>query len=478
MLFTDAAFLFYFLPIALLLHFLTLAKGHKGSYPNLSRICLFFLTVIFYGFNNSWWLIPFFVSIVFDFIWSYLLYLEKEAWKRKLYVTFSVIQNLSLLALFKYYGSILQFIKSVNPEMSAHLPEFYQGNEILPLPAGISFYTFESLSYVIDIYRREIEFPTNPLDFFGFIAMFPRFVAGPIVRYRDIIGQFRVYKGMNLEKGFVLFIFGLAMKVVFADNFALFIPYAFDRTEAISTMGAWIGVFAYTMQIYFDFSGYSLMAIGLGQCLGFEFPANFNQPYKASSLQDFWRRWHISLSSWLRDYLYISLGGARKGKLRTYLNIIITMTLGGIWHGSSLVFLVWGMWHGIFLCLERIVQVPKKTALPYRVFVFLIVMLGWVFFRSTKGFTEAFAILRALFHLSSNQIPFVAEGLTNKPLSLSLCCLGIYYCFFAEDFFNSFMMQDWRAAKLSHKTIVFLLFIFVLIINFSAFTPPFLYFQF
>jgi alginate O-acetyltransferase complex protein AlgI len=307
-LFTDGIFLFYFLPAALLLHRLALGRS-RGYYPFCAKIVIFVLTLVFYGYRDVWWLIPFLVSVSFDFFWASLLIRAERPALRKALLFASVAQNLSLLALFKYR----EFLGAYVPFM----PSLAQDGLPLALPAGISFYTFESLSFVVDVYRREINSPLRAGDFFAFIGTFPRFIAGPIARYQSIVKQFRQYPGMQLEKGLVLFARGLFLKAVFADQFAVFVPYAFGNGFNGSSLAAVLGVLSYAMQIYFDFSGYSLMAIGLGYCLGFEFPNNFDRPYLATSLRDFWRRWHMTLSSWLRDYLYVPLGGNRRGPLRT-----------------------------------------------------------------------------------------------------------------------------------------------------------------
>ncbi len=477
MLFTEVTFLFYFLPAALLIHAITSRGIRGGRYNSASCLAIFILTLCFYGSKEPWWILPFIVSILFDFVWATLLARFQNARLRLVLVGLSVFQNLALLSLFKYWNPLVEALVGygwTTPEM---LPRLLLDGHALPLPAGISFYTFESLSFVIDVYRREIVPPRNPLSFFAFIGMFPRFIAGPIIRYKNLEAQFQNYPGMNLEAGLRTFIYGLFLKVCFADSFAPFVGYAFGQEGDLSFFSAWIGVFAYTMQLYFDFSGYATMAIGLGKCFGFTFPINFDRPYLATSLQDFWRRWHISLSSWLRDYLYVSLGGNRRGVLRLYLNLFVTMTLGGIWHGAGLTFLVWGMWHGLGLCLERASGLSERLArITQRVATFLFVMVGWVFFRG-RDLIEALLVLKAMFVPRRGMWDFQPEFIRTHSLSALMCLAGILFCFCWEErvpryFSPAITTGFWRSVG------TYMIFIGTLVLLLSAFNIPFLYFQF
>lgn len=477
MLFTDPFFLFYFLPAVLALHWLANRASAGRAYGNWARLCLFLSTLIFYGYSHAWWLAPFFVSIAFDFIWASALQRTQSPALRTLLLFASLTQNLSLLGLFKYWSFFKRLLAHVKPEWAVALPDLTENGAELPLPAGISFYTFESLSFVIDVYRREVTPPKNPLEFFAFIAMFPRFIAGPIVRYKDMVAQFAEYRGMQLEPGLLLFSLGLFLKCAFADSFGAFVPYAFDKFGEVSFVSAWLGVLAYTMQIYFDFSGYSLMAIGIGRCFGFRFPDNFRQPYLASSLQDFWRRWHISLSTWLRDYLYVPMGGSRKGSARTYLHLIITMGLGGLWHGASVNFVIWGLWHGGFLALERLFRLsdwlPKSL---HSVLTFFVVLFGWIFFRA-KYYTEAFSLIRVMFNPWATHLSASPEPLQIYSLSTSLCLLGLAYCFIWERRFLKYEIEAWVTIAWG-KVVGAAMLVFALLYSFSAGQIPFLYFQF
>lgn len=480
MLFTDNLFLFYFLPFSLLAHRFFAQFNRAGEYGVACRLTIFLLTCVFYGFKEPWWLIPFFICIGFDFLWAFLLTRTEDPTRRKLVVSLSVIQNLGLLTIFKYWGFLTATVVQRLPALQPYFPQLTFNESALPLPPGISFYTFESLSFVIDVYRRHVRSVKTPLEFFAFIGMFPRFVAGPIVRYRDVVSQFAHYRGMQIEKGLFIFIVGLFTKLCLADSFEIFVPYAFGRPFAddLSFPAVAIGTLAYSMQIYFDFSGYSMMAIGLGRCFGFQFPINFNRPYAAITLQDFWRRWHISLSSWLRDYLYISLGGNRRGKWRSYLNVFITMTIGGIWHGSNWVFLLWGVWHGFWLCVERAVGLSGRLhPTVHRIFTFGLVVCGWVFFRAGNT-QEAFKLLKILVNPFHQTFAFNPSPLLINPLPVFFCLVGILYAFVIEPRMPNIEVSELEGLTLRHRAVAAAMFTFSLAVLFSARTIPFLYFRF
>lgn len=476
MLFTDPIFLFYFLPFGLFIMRQVTRQATGREFPALARVLIFGLTTIFYGFREPWWLVPFIICIFFDFFWASRIHRSQSARARRLWLSLSVMQNLCLLGIFKYRAFILDNLGALGLTGMQWLRLEIQG-EPIGLPAGISFYTFESLSFVIDVYRRDILPPKKVSEFFGFIGMFPRFVAGPIVRYRDMVSQFRCYAGMQLEAGLFLFIYGLFLKVIFADNFEVFTRYAFDRSGQIDFLGAWIGSLSYTFHIYFDFSGYSLMAIGLGRALGFQFPTNFNRPYLATSAQDFWRRWHISLSSWLRDYLYISLGGSRHGKLRTMRNLLITMLLGGLWHGAAWHFVAWGAFHGAWLAIERAFPIREKWSENLnRKVTFVVVVIGWVIFRSENGIGEIGEILSAMFW--PRNFAFNPEGLVLHPISLAACFVGIWHCFVFEKRVDALALEQ-SVVKGARQVVAALAMLgTALFFGFSERSIPFIYFQF
>ena len=390
MLFNSYVFLFLFLPLLLLVYYGVLRTLRARN------AWLTLMSYIFYGWWNPLFCLLMIASTASDYVIGKYLYRAQTAGRRKLLITLTIVVNLSVLGFFKYYNF---FAASLNGALHwLHLPLYAPLVAGLVLPIGISFYTFESLSYTIDIYRGEVKPARNIIDFFCFISLFPHLVAGPIMRYVDLDQQLktRTHSEGKFAVGIIFFVTGLLKKLVIADNVAPLADALFEAHAHTTVLDAWLGSLAYTMQIYFDFSAYSDMAVGLGLMIGFEIIQNFNSPYQAVSVQDFWRRWHISLSSWLRDYLYLPLGGNRKGKYRTYLNLILVMLLGGLWHGAGWTFLAWGLYHGVLQAVERALgprhPLRQLPAWGQRLATFLLVLVGWVFFRATD-FTTAFRIL-------------------------------------------------------------------------------------
>ncbi|MEA1996442.1 MAG: MBOAT family O-acyltransferase [Gemmatimonadota bacterium] len=307
---------------------------------------------------------------------------------RKLWLVASILTNLSLLGFFKYYDFIAGNLNAVTQLFLDHGSGPFPLYNII-LPVGISFYTFQSMSYTIDLYRRKTRPVENLLTFACYVSMFPQLVAGPIVRFVEIEEQLRNLKSRidfdYIRLGIFFFVCGLVKKLIFADMIAARIDPLFIQYENLQFFGSWIAVLGYTLQIYFDFSGYSDMAVGLGYMLGFKLPINFNSPYKAANISDFWDRWHITLSHWLRDYLYFGMGGSRRGRLITLRNLVITMFLGGLWHGASWTFVFWGLYHGILLVVYHTMRERGWVSNSYplnRTVTFLAVIAGWVFFRS------------------------------------------------------------------------------------------------
>jgi alginate O-acetyltransferase complex protein AlgI len=332
--------------------------------------------------------------MIFSGLVNYLLTLrmEKESSDRKLSMIGAVIFNIGILGLFKYADFIILTINGLFSTAVAPLD--------LPLPIGISFYTFQTLSYVFDVYRRETAVQKNYFSLLLYITFFPQLIAGPIVQYHDIAQQI-VSRKVTLDKtshGLKRFVFGLSKKVLLANSMAVIVDRLFAlANNDISTSVAWIAAIAYLFQIYFDFSGYSDMAIGMGEMFGFHFKENFNYPYVATSMQDFWRRWHISLSSWFRLYVYIPLGGNRKGKNRALFNRILVFFLTGLWHGASWTFVVWGLYHGLFLLLEQTVLKVHRWPNPVRrIYMLMVVLIGFVIFRS-ENFTQALVFIQSMF---------------------------------------------------------------------------------
>lgn len=325
---------------------------------------------------------------------------------RKRYLIFSIVSNLAILAYFKYTNFFLSNLNGLLPS-DAQLPRL----DIL-LPAGISFYTFKSMSYTIDVYRKEIEPRDHVMDYVTFVTFFPELIAGPIVRASVFLPQMGRPLGLTrtgLQHGLSLFLLGLTKKVVVADTLAKVADPVFEAPGLYAQSTLWMGVLAYALQIYCDFSGYSDMAIGTAKMVGYDLPQNFDMPYIARNPPEFWRRWHITLSQWLRDYLYIPLGGNRKSSVRTYTNLFLTMLLGGLWHGASWNFVLWGALHGAALTVHRVWQVrqlPAPPALLARATMFIFVMLCWIPFRAPST-AVSISILRGLFGSPSGNIVFI-----------------------------------------------------------------------
>jgi D-alanyl-lipoteichoic acid acyltransferase DltB (MBOAT superfamily) len=353
------------------------------------------LLVASYFFYMSW--NPKFVALLLtltaiDYTAALLIAHTQEPRRRKAMLLVSLAANLGFLGFFKYFNFLGDNLAALLGK-----PAHAFALDIV-LPLGISFHTFQSISYVVDVYRRQQAAVRSPLDYALFIAFFPQLVAGPIVRARDFFRDLHHWSApapADQLRGVLLIALGLAKKVALADQFAQIADQYFRAPSAHPGMlPAWSGAFAFAMQIYFDFSGYTDMAIGMAKLFGFHFPVNFRRPYLATSITDFWRRWHISLSSWLRDYLYIPMGGNRGGRLRTYRNLLLTMLLGGLWHGASWNFVVWGGYHGVLLAIERATGESKRLIrIPL---TFMLVLLGWVFFRAAT-FSDSLYVLRAMF---------------------------------------------------------------------------------
>ena len=370
MVFSSLVFLWLFLPVVFALYFTA-----KEQYRN---VILLIASLFFYAWGEPVYVLVMILSIIVNCFCGLKIGAAEEH-KRKRALFWGVFVNLALLGVFKYTGF---FTENVNAIFGLQVEVKH-----LPLPIGISFYTFQSISYLVDIYRRVCEPQRNIIKMGLFISFFPQLIAGPILKYYDIASQIdkRQVTLPLFNEGAVRFLQGLAKKVIIANIMAKTADEIFALgLNDLSTPAAWIGIIAYTFQIYFDFSGYSDMAIGLGKMFGFHIHENFNYPYTATSIKDFWRRWHISLSTWFKEYLYIPLGGNREGTLKTYRNLMIVFFLTGLWHGASWNFVVWGLFHGTFLVLERIFPIEKMLhfRLLKSIYALLVVMVGWVFFRA------------------------------------------------------------------------------------------------
>lgn len=376
MVFSSSLFLVYFLPIFLLVYHL-FPRGYKNY-------IILLASIVFYSWGAPIFVYVIIISTIIDFYLVKSLHLSKKALQRKILLSLSIFINLGLLLYFKYANFFVDNVNAVLESFGATQLAWTS----VALPIGISFYTFQTLTYSIDVYRR-IHAPLEKVsDYLLYIMSFPQMIAGPIVRFSSIADQITGRKETVDDKliGFYRFSIGLAKKVLIANVMAEQADLIFESNLPKMSMGnAWLGMLAYTFQIYFDFSGYSDMAIGLGRMMGFKFPENFNSPYTSQSISEFWRRWHITLGTFMRDYLYIPLGGNRvASKSRLFFNLWIVFLLSGLWHGASWNFVIWGAYHGVFLILDRIFLIKvlnKLGKVPSILFTFLVVMIGWVVFR-------------------------------------------------------------------------------------------------
>lgn len=373
MVFSSLVFMFAYLPITLLAYYLVPRQGRN--------IFLFIVNLIFYGWGEPRLVLLMVFNIFFNYIGGWLVdKYRADAKKKKLFLILTCVLDIGILAVFKYTGMITE---TLNMLPFLNIPELQ-----ISLPIGISFYTFQTMSYVIDVYRDDAPVSKNFINFGTYVALFPQLIAGPIVRYRDIAEQL-VNRRETLEmftKGVKLFMVGLAKKVIIANTMGTLTTNIFATTDENGVVGTWVGMIAYTFQIYFDFSGYSDMACGLGNMMGFEFLKNFNYPYIAKSITDFWRRWHISLSTWFKEYVYIPLGGNRKGVKRQILNLLIVWGLTGLWHGAAYNFVLWGLYYGLLLILEKFVLKKFLDRLPsfvQHIYTLFIVIIGWGLFYFT-----------------------------------------------------------------------------------------------
>ncbi len=485
MVFSSHLFLFYFLPLSLLLYYL-MPRRFKN-------LLLTLVSYVFYGWANPLFMVLMMVSTLIDYIaglvqagqWGTRLKEpvpllprnQPRTRTQKWALTASIISNLSLLGFFKYFNLTADSYDYLLAWMGM---EMYQLDMVLriTLPLGISFYTFQSMSYSIDVYRGDARAIRNFTDFSCYVAMFPQLVAGPIIRFADVAEQMlnRTHTVEKFARGVAFFIMGLAKKVLLANPCGKVADTVFNADTA-ATLDSWYGVVAYAFQIYFDFSAYSDMAIGLGLMMGFVFAKNFDSPYHSESISEFWRRWHISLSSWLRDYLYIPLGGNRKGEVRTYINLLLVMLLGGLWHGAAWNFMIWGAIQGGLMAYERALGKDALYArLPrvLRVLVtFVIVLFSWVFFRA-DNVVRAWAYCKAMVGLGAiTESTWLIQGIVYQPyylFTMVLCAVITWGCPQTWDWTRTL---TWK--KIAIMVVLFLVSIAVL--TTQAYNP-FIYFIF
>jgi alginate O-acetyltransferase complex protein AlgI len=468
--FSSHIFIFYFLPIVVGLYYV-LPKEARHWW-------LTFCGYIFYGWWNPWFMLLMFGTVFVDYnLGRMIVNAGADRRRAKLGVTLSVVSNLSLLGFFKYTAFAIESAQGVSNWMhwgSIPVPEFFRS---IVLPVGISFYVFQSMSYCIDLYRGDAKPADSLLDFMTFVSLFPHLVAGPIVRYGIIAEQMRhrVHTPEGFAMGITRFGFGLSKKLLLADPMGAIADQAFAAgAGSLTAYSAWLGIIAYAFQIYFDFSAYSDIAIGLARMLGFYFVENFNSPYKSDSITEFWRRWHMSLSGFLRDYLYIPLGGSRKGTVRTYINLMLTMLIGGLWHGAQWTFVIWGAMHGGLLVLERLLGVKPGGKNPLRIAVtFIILLFTWVFFRA-ENFEVASRYLSAMFGqapIKPTAALVEAQMFTGFNLiQFAICWAGVFAFPNTQTILHRFTL--WKAL------VGLVLFVAAVTMMFTRGYSPFLYFQF
>ena len=471
MVFSSHIFLFYFLPLSLLLYYCMPKRGRN--------VLLTGVSYIFYGWSNPLFTLLMFYSTLIDYCCGLLIGLARDDQhrRRKIGLAISIVGNLSLLGFFKYTGFAMENYNRLFTFLGI------DGFEPVPvlsflLPLGISFYTFQSMSYAIDVYRKDCRCIRSFLDFACFVSMFPQLVAGPIIRFQEVADQLasRTHTWEKFARGVAFFSLGMAKKVLLANACGKIADTAF-AAGTLHWLDSWFGIVAYSFQIYFDFSGYSDMAIGLGLMFGFVFAKNFDSPYQSSSITEFWQRWHISLSTWLREYLYIPLGGNRRGPTRTAVNLAIVMLLGGLWHGASWNFVMWGAIHGVLLGSERLIgKKPFYFMLPKagRIGVtFVLVLIAWVFFRA-ETFTGALHYLGSMFGLI--EVPassLLLDGLLYTPytlLAMAVAALVVWW---------SPQTWDWtrELGMVKVATVMAVFIVSVAVLSMQSYNP-FIYFNF
>ncbi|MBN1971616.1 MAG: MBOAT family protein [Candidatus Delongbacteria bacterium] len=465
MVFSSFTFLLFFFIVYLLL--LIFKKSHK-----IEKIILLSSSYFFYGYWDYRFLSLIFFSTIVDYYIGRKIFQTKNIFSKKKLLFTSMFANLGLLFFFKYFNF---FIDSFNSSFSFSGIEFETLNIILPV--GISFYTFQTMSYTLDIYRGKLKPANSLMDFSIFVAFFPQLVAGPIVRAIDFIPQLEKkieLNKTNLNLGFQIFLNGFFKKLFIADTLSVYVDHVFANPSVFDSLTIWFGVIAYAVQIFCDFSGYSDMAIGIAKIFGFNLPENFRAPYLAKNITEFWHRWHISLSTWLKDYLYISLGGNRKGKIRTYINLMLTMVLGGLWHGASWNFVIWGTLHGLGLVVHKLL-LSKLLGLNNLffsviswIFNMIFILICWVFFRA-ENTDFAMIMIRKMFTISEGASFLYTKFLIFFPFII------LTHIFAKYGYDRKYYTVDLTSLR-GIFVIVTIIFIFILFSPLD--TSPFIYFQF
>lgn len=456
--------MFAYLPLTLLIYYIVPRKGRN--------IFLFFINLVFYGWGEPKLVFLMLFNILFNYLGGFLVdKFRQDAKKKKLFLILTCILDIGILAVFKYTGMITE---TLNMLPFLNIPELQ-----ISLPIGISFYTFQTMSYVIDVYRDDAPVSKNFINFGTYVALFPQLIAGPIVRYRDVAYQL-THRRESLEqftKGVKLFLVGMGKKVLIANQMGILADSLLAENARSGVLGTWVGIIAYTFQIYFDFSGYSDMACGLGNMLGFEFLKNFDYPYISKSITEFWRRWHISLSTWFKEYVYIPLGGNRKGVKRQIINLLIVWGLTGLWHGASYNFILWGLYYGLLLILEKFVLKRFLDKLPpalQHVYTMFIVIIGWGLFYFTD-ISQLGAFVTNLFNFGNGLCSNTALNMILSYLPL-LVAAAVASTPVGAKLYNQIKDRSWAWAPETVYCAAVLLISTASMVNQSY--NPFLYFRF
>ena len=467
MVFSSILFMFVYLPVVLAVYYLVPIKWRNPW--------LFVVNLIFYGWGEPVYIVLMLFSIVVNYISGIYVgkYRDDNKPKAKTFLVINIVINLALLMFFKYYDLFAVTLNQI-PFLS-----FIQPLGVA-LPIGISFYTFQTMSYPIDIYRGDGDVQKNFVSFGTFVALFPQLIAGPIIRYKDVASQlnFRASSAEQFANGVRRFTIGLAKKVLIANNIGkLWDTYSVLAASDLSMVGSWIGILAFSLQIYFDFSGYSDMAIGLGRMLGFEFMENFNYPYISKSVTEFWRRWHISLGTWFRDYVYIPLGGNRKGKNRQLLNITIVWALTGFWHGASWTFMLWGLYYAAFLIFEKLFWLEKLEKAPSfvgHIYTVLVAVCGWVLFQLTS-LSECGRYFKAMFGFGAGGFIKPVDGYYAASFAVMFAIAIVACTPLAKNLFNK--LSD-KAKSVATPVLIVIGLLICTAYLVDATYNPFLYFRF
>ncbi|MEK8209678.1 MBOAT family protein [Paenibacillus sp. FSL L8-0696] len=472
MVFSSSVFLFCFLPLLLLVYYLV-----KIEYRN---FLLLLASLFFYAWGEPKFVFVIILSIIINYVFGFLIDISQNKFNAsisKVIMLLGVVVNCALLFYYKYFDF---FISSTNNILGLDLPLKH-----IVLPIGISFFTFQGLSYVIDVYWNKVDVQRNFLKFALFKAFFPQLIAGPIVRYVDVHDQIdnRITTVDDFAYGIRRFVMGLGKKVIIANTLGQVADDIFALSPHQNTLAtAWIGAICYAFQIYFDFSGYSDMAIGLARMFGFKFKENFNFPYISKSVTEFWRRWHISLSSWFKDYLYIPLGGNRRGNV--YINLLVVFMVTGLWHGAAWNFIIWGLWHGLFLIVERVIKKRNyKITIPKIISWFytsLVVLIGWVLFRATN-LTEALDYLKVMFGIGRSFDVGFSVGYYLNPLVITVlflaCIASIPVSKYIRENIGEYEEHTVFSMLIQNIYIVILLILCMMFLATSTYNP-FIYFRF